>query len=34
VEDAVAESRAAAAFVSARLASLADEARRFLPHEP
>ena len=30
----MAESRAAAAFVSARLASLADEARRFLPHEP
>ena len=29
-----AEHRAAAAFVSARLASLADEARRFLPHEP
>ena len=28
-----AEHRAAAAFVSARLGSLADEARRFFPHE-
>ena len=34
VEDTVSESRAAAAFVSSRLASLADEARRFLPPEP